>query len=144
MSENEMEAAANAVRDDDTDEYVWTKPGSDDQLRISRPTPGQHMVLLGMQGGFANATEQMRTFVNYFYALVSTQDKAKVQRWLLDPEEDFEVETLTDILTEATEHWSGRPTEPSSNSTGSRSSTGRKSTSGKRQQTRSTSDSTGS
>lgn len=144
MSENEMETAAASARDDGSDQFVWVNPENDEEIRLVKPTPSQHMVLLGIRGGFSDPSEQLSTFINFFYALVSEDDKQKIRRWLLDPTNEFDDTTITDILTAATEHWSGRPTEPSSGSTGSRKSTGRKSTSGGRRSTRSTSESTDS
>lgn len=144
MSENEMETAAASARGDGSDQFVWVNPENDEEIRLVKPTPAQHMVLLGIQGGFSSAADQMATFINFFYALVSEQDKQKIRRWLLDPTNEFDDQTITDILTEATEHWSGRPTEPSSSSTDSPKSTGRKSTPGGRRSTRSTSESTDS
>lgn len=93
-----------------------------------QPTDGQYAFVMATTGKHASTQDQIAGQVNFFLSLFEQEDADALARRLLDREDPFGLEEVTEIFTAMMEEWTGRPTQSSSGSSGSQRTTGRKST----------------
>ncbi len=79
------------------------------------PTSSQFsMMIYGLQG---QLTDVVATFINFFFVLLKDpNDAAAFKRRLWDPEDDFNDETVSEVVKTLIEEWSGRPIQLSTDS----------------------------
>lgn len=106
-----------------------------DQIKIDdrictfhRPTDGQVAMYLSGVGRHTSTFEKVAAGVDLFIGMFDEADQAWLSGRLLDREDRFGMDAIMTILHSMIEEWSGTPTQPRSDSAGSRTPTGRKST----------------
>lgn len=97
-------------------------------LRYYKPTDGQIAVYMASTGRHATDQDRTAAIINFFIELFDKRSQAHLVERLLDREDPFGLPKMEEMIEALTEEWSGRPTQPSSGSTRSRTSGGRKST----------------
>jgi hypothetical protein len=97
------------------------------KLRYYRPTEGQYMVFAAETNRHANNQQTIAAVVNFFVELFDEEGQQHLIARLLDRNDRFGIETINEILDAMAEEWAGRPTQPSTGSSLSRSNGGRKS-----------------
>ena len=102
--------------------------GGDEVYRAYRPTPGQTVMLFARLDKLASVTEQTAAMIDYFFDCLDEQSHRTLARKLMDRDDPFEIEDISEINTWLMEEWGARPTQPSSDSSPSRANGGRKST----------------
>lgn len=108
------------------------------------PKDGQFAVLMATTSKHASVQEQIAGFTNFFVAVLDDESHSYVVNKLLDTNDPFGLDEMQEIMEWMGEQWAGRPTQPPSGSTRSRTNGGRKSTRPTRQLTSSDSPSTDS
>lgn len=96
-------------------------------LKAFRPDDNQFALLFAAVGLGSNGTDGVAGTINFLLSVLDSQSKAYVSRRLLDPEDDFGMEEVQQIMFGLIEEWSGRPFESSSDSAGSQQPGGQKS-----------------
>lgn len=93
-----------------------------------KPQDGQLAILMATTGRHSNLHEKIAGVINFFVATLDEESHHHLVDRLLDREDDFGIEEVTEIMQELVEEWTGHPTVPPSGSPQSPSSGGRKST----------------
>jgi len=120
-----LTAAKEVVEGEDE---VLEVPIDGEIYRAYKPTDGQYAFVMATTGKHASTQDQIAGQVNFFLALFEQEDADTLARRLLDRNDPFGLETVTEIFAAMMEEWSGRPTKSSSASSQSPRTTGRKST----------------
>lgn len=122
--------AAKAATEDDPEVVVPIKFKVGEQECLAyRPEAGQLAIMYSrMDDTLANDGEKIAAMIDFFMGLLDKESRRVLTRRLMDREDAFEMEDVSDIMNWLMEQWAGRPTQPSSVSTRSRSNGGRKST----------------
>lgn len=104
------------------------KVGDQECLAYS-PEAGQLAIMFSrMDDTIANDGERMAAMIDFFLGLLDKDSRRVLTKRLMDRDDNFELEDVSDIMGWLMEQWSGRPTQPSSASSRSRANGGRKST----------------
>lgn len=121
------------------DEEGWDFTVDGQVLHAYPPDPAQLAVLMASTGRHTQIHTQIAGTINFFVEVMDEASAGYLERRLLDRNDPFGLEEVTEIMEWMIEEWTGRPTQPPSVSTRSRRSGGPKSTP---RTTRSTSSST--
>lgn len=123
-------AVAAKAEDEDPEVVVPIKFKVGDQECLAyRPEAGQvAMMYSRMDDTLSSDGERIAAMIDFFMGLLDKDSRRVLSRRLMEREDPFEMETVSDIMDWLMEQWSGRPTTPSSASTRSRVNGGRKST----------------
>jgi hypothetical protein len=97
-------------------------------IEAYRPGDGQLAILIAMTTRHSSDEEHIAGLINFFVSLLDSDGRNYVVQRLLDRRDKFGIVQVQAICNWLIGEWSGRPTRPSTGSTGSRSSGGRKST----------------
>lgn len=97
-------------------------------LTYFKPTDGQYMVFMAATGRHASETDRMGATIDFFVGLFDKAGQTYLVNRLLDRDDPFGGDNVTEIMGAITEDWTGRPTQPPSASSRSRTSGGRRST----------------
>jgi hypothetical protein len=92
------------------------------------PKDGQLAFLMASTTGHSSTQEQIAGIVNFFVAVLDDDSHSYIVGRLLDRHDEFGLVQVQSIMEWMVEEWTGRPTQPPSVSTRSRSNGGRKST----------------
>lgn len=93
-----------------------------------RPTPEQVAMLMSSLGRHTSHQTQLAGAIDFFVAVLDEDSHAYIVDRLMNRNDPFGLEDVEPIIMEMVEEWTGRPTQPPSGSTQSRSNGGRKST----------------
>lgn len=104
----------------------------DHELVLIPPTPEQYILLLAGMEASTSQHDYMAGAINFIFGLVEGDDRRYLYSRLRDRDDDFGLDELLELIEYATEEWGGRPTEPSSDSSGRRQPTGKTSTARRR------------
>lgn len=85
------------------------------EVTFRGPTSSQFsMMIFGLQG---QITDVVATFINFFFVLLKDPaDKARFKSRLWDPDDDFDDNTVGEIVKALIEEWAGRPIQLSTDS----------------------------
>lgn len=97
------------------------------ECRYFRPSDGQIAMVMASVGRHANLHAKLAGIIDFFVAVLDEESHFYLVDRLMDREDPFGLEEVEAIMAEMMEEWTGRPTQPPSASTQSRSSGGRKS-----------------
>lgn len=97
-------------------------------VKCFRPTDGQIAIYMAETGRHASVNDRTAAVINLFMSLFNEEDQSYLAHRLLDRDDPFGTEQIAEILNAMLEDWSGRPIQPSTGSTRSRTPGGRKST----------------
>jgi hypothetical protein len=97
-------------------------------VRCFKPTEGQVAIYMAESGRHSTDNDRTAAVINFFMGLFEPDDQAYLANRLLDRDDAFGLGQISEILNAMMEDWSGRPTQPSTGSTPSRSKGGRRST----------------
>lgn len=97
------------------------------ECRYFRPSDGQIAMVMASVGRHANNAAKMAGIIDFFVAVLDEESHYYIVDRLMDREDPFGLEEVEQIMAEMIEEWTGRPIQPLSASTQSRSSGGRKS-----------------
>lgn len=97
-------------------------------VTAKEPAPGQLAYLMASTGRGASGSDAVAGVINFMISVVDKEAASHLQSRLLDPDDNFEVEDIENILEWLVEEWTGNPTGEPSGSTSSPSTTGRSST----------------
>jgi hypothetical protein len=100
----------------------------DDVLHAHRPTPAQLAVMMTSLTDYANNIDRVASTIDFFLGLLDRDDAALVTRRLMDRDDNFELEQVTDIVSWLMSEWAGRPFTSSFDSPSSPTSDGPRST----------------
>lgn len=92
------------------------------------PTEGQYLMFTADTGRRAPGPQMLGATVDLFVGLFAHEDQIYLSGRLLDTSDPFGYEQLQEMFEAIIEDWSGRPTQPSADSSTSQTSGGRKST----------------
>lgn len=92
------------------------------------PSPGQMALLVAAQADSRDVTTSMAAIIDFLDGLFDEEGRAMYRRRLMDRDDDFDFDTVNDIVEGLIEEWSGRPTKPSSASQRPRKTAGARST----------------
>jgi hypothetical protein len=92
------------------------------------PTTGQIAVTLAGSSEMATDSELAAAQINFFFSLLEKRDATWFRRRLFDRSDDFDIETIGEIVEYLMEQWSARPTKQPSDYLPSQRSGGKKST----------------
>lgn len=95
---------------------------------LTEPSDGQMAILMASISRHNRQNTQIAGVINFFVSVMDPFTHSYITERLLDPEDDFGMAEVQDILEWLVEEWTGRPTPPPSVSTRSRNNGGRKST----------------
>jgi hypothetical protein len=137
---------ATAARAATTDEDAIEFKLDGEVYRSLQPTPGQTVMIMTAFGDRTSINERVAGTIDFFFGLLDQPSAVALQHRLLDRNDPFELEQITEILSYLMEEWTGRPFTPPSGSTPSRVNGGQKSTASARrsESIRSVSESIGS
>jgi hypothetical protein len=124
----EFTTALREVTDPQDDEEGWQFKVDGHELTCYPPAEGQLAVLMASTSRHTSVSEQIAGIINFFVEVMDGPSHAYLVGRLLDRNDPFGLNEVTEIMGWMVEEWSGRPTQPSSGSTRSRSSGGRRST----------------
>lgn len=116
-----------AAADKDADEWLTFKVDGVD-CKVTRPTSAQVAYLTAALHKRAATETQIAGAINFCMAIMDHDTSAYLSDKLLDLTDPFDLENLQDIIEWLVEEWSGRPTEPSSDSTDTQDGSGSTST----------------
>lgn len=102
--------------------------GFEDPLRLRVPKEGAVMLMMAGISAKNVTARAISRYMNGIMDLFDEDSRDAVEERIMDPDDEFDLEQLSDMWGEAMEQWTARPTQPSSGSTGSRTNTGKKST----------------
>lgn len=100
----------------------------DQELVVYKPDSAQYAMLLATTGRGSSEMERIAGTLNFFVKIMDDRSASYIESRLLDFDDPFGIEDVEDILKWLTEEWSGRPTQPPSDSTLTPQSTGAAST----------------
>lgn len=93
-----------------------------------KPDSGQLALYLAGMGRHTSEFEKVASTTDFFMGLWDDADQSYFSGRLMNRHDEFGMETMTRLMGQMIEGWSGRPTQPSSGSTASQQTGGRKST----------------
>jgi hypothetical protein len=96
--------------------------------RAKRPSSGQLAYLTASIHGRAPIERKISGAINFCMAIMDEDTAGYLSDRLLDQRDPFELEQLQGLIFQLIEEWSGRPTEPSSDSSESGGTSGLTST----------------
>jgi hypothetical protein len=99
-------------------------------VTASAPTGPQFALFLSAFGETAPETNRIFDSLNFFAERFNRDDSSYFKRRINDPDDPFDMEALSEILTWLIEEWSGRPTTSPSDSSSLPTATGNDSTAG--------------
>jgi hypothetical protein len=121
--------AAKTVAEKDTPDEGITRFKIDGKEMVAyKPEDGQLILLMATTASHSNLHEKIAGVINFFVAVLDEKSHHHIVGRLMDRDDDFGIEEVTDIMHELIEEWSGNPTEGVSGSSPSRSRAGQKST----------------
>lgn len=115
------------VAEEQDDEYISFKV-DDIEVHAYEPSPGQLAMMYSSLSDHARDEKRIAGVVDFFFGLLDSDQARILGARLLDRNDSFELEQITEIMGWLVEEWAARPTRPSSASSASPTSTGRKST----------------
>jgi hypothetical protein len=125
---SEFEVAA-TPEEDRPDRYPFHARGTEQTLWARRPKDVQLTYLMSkMTGRRAGTLAAAGSYLDFFMSVLDDDAADIIEERILDPDDDFEIDDVQEILEGLMEQWSGRPTRSSSGSTGSPPPTGPRST----------------
>lgn len=85
----------------------------EDKYTASPPSTTAISILTAIfQSG--NDGEVIATVLNLFFPLIENQDESRrLRRRLFDPQDPLDIVTLTEVISDLLEEWTGFPTKPS-------------------------------
>jgi len=92
------------------------------------PTPGQIGMLMQAQADSREMTEKIASIIDFLDGILEEDGQKEFRRRLLDRDDPFDFDTVSEIVEGLIEEWSDHPTQPSSASSTSRKNGGTKST----------------
>jgi hypothetical protein len=120
-------SAKAAIEPDSIDQPITFKV-DDVEVRAYEPSPGQMAMMYSALSDLSTDNQRVAGIVDFFLGLLDGDSRRVLAQRLMDREDPFELDELTEIMTWLIGEWSARPTRPSSASTPSPRRTGRKST----------------
>lgn len=118
-------------------EYPFPFKVDDRECRYRRPLPGEGVALTTAMASHIPTWQKFSATVEIVFAVIRDEDREYLQHRMLDTSDPFSrlaprfllgTDETDGLVHDMLEHWSGRPTEPSSSSSGSPRTTGRGST----------------
>ena len=100
------------------------------KVTATAPTGPQFALFLSAFGETAPESNRIFDTLNFFADRFNREDSSYFKRRINDPNDAFDMEALSDILTWLSEEWSGRPTISPSDSSSLLTATGNGSTAG--------------
>lgn len=104
----------------------------DDEWTANVPTAGEMALLFAAQSDSRDTGDAVAATIDFVYNILTPEDRRRYRERLLDPDDTFDFDTVSDILTGLMEEWGDRPTQSSGGSTPTRGSTGKRSTAKRR------------
>lgn len=98
------------------------------ECRYFEPGDGQLAFLMASVGRHTSLPTKLAGVINFFVEVLDEPSHQYIVGRLLDRDDEFGIEEVTEIMESMVEEWTGRPTQPPSGSTRSQRSGGRKST----------------
>ena len=92
------------------------------------PTSGALALLYSAQAANRDTADAIAAMIDFLAGLLNDEDRGEYRERLFDPDDDFDFEVVTEIVTGLIEEWSDRPTRSSGGSTPTRKRTGGRST----------------
>lgn len=120
-------SAREAVADEDNEDLVIFKL-DDQEVHAYAPTPGQLAMMYAAVSDHAKDDKRIAGVVDFFFGLIDEESQRVLSARLMDRNDPFELDQLTEIMGWLVEQWAARPTRSSSVSSPSPPPTGRKST----------------
>ena len=99
-----------------------------DKYTAYPPTPGQFMLLMSAQAKGRDEVESVASIIDFLDGILDENAQADFRRRLMDRDDPFDFDTVTQIMEGLIEEWSARPTQSPSASSSSPANGGRKST----------------
>lgn len=123
MSDTPMEAASS-----EPDWIEVEADGFDEPLRMRMPKDDAVLLMMSAISKKNVRPKDITRYMNGILGMFDEDSRDAVEDRIMDFEDEFGLEDLSDVWGDAMEQWSARPTQQSSDSTPSRQNTGRKST----------------
>lgn len=80
---------------------------------VAEPSDGQIAFLMARQTQHVRTQEKVGALLNFFDSVLEDETQSYISDRLLDPEDEFGVDEIQDILGFLMEEWSARPTKSS-------------------------------
>jgi len=131
MAMKEFTTAAKAAADDpeavEAEAITFMIDGR--EIEMQPPTEGQIALLLAGSSDMSSTPEMVASGINFFMSLIVRQDDIRYfKRRLLDRDDEFGADEVSEIIKWLVEEWTARPTKSPSDFTPSQRNGGRKST----------------
>lgn len=125
--EFEDEVLADIDREPEQDEPIYIDIAGKETV-FHYPGSGQMAYMAMASAGDRNTVQTAGMMINFVISLMEEEDARRLRGLLLDRDNEYGMEDLLDVFDELQERWSSRPTQSSSDSSGSQQETGRRST----------------
>lgn len=97
-------------------------------LHAVKPKGGQMLAMARAIEGLPDDLAEMKLIDSFLELCMDEPSRDRLRERLDDPEDDFDLDTLTELMDRLKEAWADRPTGPSRSSSPPRKRTGRAST----------------